>query len=293
MNSFEKMDITRDFIRSKRPCSNGYRWYLKRQEAVSGYQRLLDDLVLEGRVADACWLLDQLGPTDDVLTVDEWSAEALVFAGTVVCRRSLDVDTVLRTGGALTVMGGIRAGTLLQVGGELRTGGAVQCGGAMKVGSDARIGWSLNVAEGLTVGGGLRVGWDLFAAGQAHVEGQVNVGQGLVAEADFVCHAGMRTGADLTVAGSLDVSQGVWAAGSIRGGRHLQCGWGMLAGDDIVAEGAIRAGETLQAGGVIESGPDYGVFAGLVTPMDAWERCAFVRASAKPARLISGCWSGA
>lgn len=141
MNSSEKRGIARDFIRSKRPCSNGYR----------GYQRLPDDLVLDGRVADACWLLDLQGPTDDVLT----------------------------------------------------------------------------------------------------------------------------------------------GGGGLRAGRHLQCGWGMLAGEDIVAEGAIRAGETLQAGGVIESGPDYGVFAGLVTPMDAWEQCAFVRASAKPARLISGCWGGA
>lgn len=35
MNSAEKMDITRDFFRSKRPCSNGYRWYLKRQEATN------------------------------------------------------------------------------------------------------------------------------------------------------------------------------------------------------------------------------------------------------------------
>jgi len=71
MHDFMNKDITRDFIRSKRPCAAGYRWYLKREETLSGYQRLLDDLVQEGRVDDACWLLDQLGPTE---TCSRWTA---------------------------------------------------------------------------------------------------------------------------------------------------------------------------------------------------------------------------
>ena len=38
---------------------------VSRQEGASNYQALLDDLVREGRVEDACWMLDQFGPTTD------------------------------------------------------------------------------------------------------------------------------------------------------------------------------------------------------------------------------------
>jgi len=140
MHDFMNKDITRDFIRSKRPCAAGYRWYLKREETLSGYQRLLDDLVQEGRVDDACWLLDQLGPTDDVLTLDGLHADALVFAGSVVCHGPLEVGTVIRTGGSLTAAGGVRAGTLLQVGGDVHVEGALQCGGA--AGWGVTCGWN-------------------------------------------------------------------------------------------------------------------------------------------------------
>ena len=87
-------DITRQFIRAKQPCADGYRWYLRRQEGASNYQALLDDLVREGRVEDACWMLDQFGPTNDVLEVDHLEADALVFAGSVHCRGHADVEGV-------------------------------------------------------------------------------------------------------------------------------------------------------------------------------------------------------
>ena len=101
-------DITRQFIRAKQPCADGYRWYLRRQEGASNYQALLDDLVREGRVEDACWMLDQFGPTNDVLEVDHLEADALVFAGSVRCRGHADVEGVLRTGRSLSVLGGLR-----------------------------------------------------------------------------------------------------------------------------------------------------------------------------------------
>ena len=101
-------DITRQFLRAKQPCADGYRWYLRRQEGASNYQALLDDLVREGRVEDACWMLDQFGPTNDVLEVDHLEADALVFAGSVRCRGHADVEGVLRTGRSLSVLGGLR-----------------------------------------------------------------------------------------------------------------------------------------------------------------------------------------
>ena len=114
-------DITRQFLRAKQPCADGYRWYLRRQEGASNYQALLDDLVREGRVEDACWMLDQFGPTNDVLEVDHLEADALVFAGSVRCRGHADVEGVLRTGRSLSVLGGLR----LDMGGK-RLDGTVQ-----------------------------------------------------------------------------------------------------------------------------------------------------------------------
>ena len=133
-------DITRQFIRAKRPCADGYRWYLRRQEGASNYQALLDDLVREGRVEDACWMLDQFGPTNDVLEVEHLGADALVFAGSVRCGGSADVDGVLRTGRSLSVRGGLRVGGALRVGEDLRVSGALRCDGDVRWHGDARVG---------------------------------------------------------------------------------------------------------------------------------------------------------
>ena len=66
--------------------SQSQKWY--------DYQPLLEDLVKQGRVDDACWLLRQFGPTDSVLVVDSVEDEAIVFAGSLEVRGSIDVDTV-------------------------------------------------------------------------------------------------------------------------------------------------------------------------------------------------------
>lgn len=284
-----RIDITRDFIRTKRPCSDGYRWFLRRKEASSDYQALLDALVAEGRHADACWLLDQMGPTDEVLCVDELSADALVFAGSVECRGTAEVSALLRVGRSLRVGGGLRVQGALTVGEELQVGGAVFCEGAARIGSDARIGWSLSVGGALACAGRVRVGWSADIMGAARIEGNALVGHALSVGQDFECLSTVKTGGDLSAA-TVDVRLGIVSAGSVRGAGHVQAGWGIRAAQDIQAEGAIRAGETLQAGGCIEAGNAYGVFAGLAAPIDAWQSSGFVTAARKPERLLSGWW---
>ena len=77
------MEFTTRFLRAKSPCANGFRWFVRNVEDGSGYQQALDALVAAGRVDDACWLLTQFGPTNEVLSLDSVDAEALVFAGTL------------------------------------------------------------------------------------------------------------------------------------------------------------------------------------------------------------------
>ena len=185
-------DITRHFIRAKQPCADGYRWYLRRQEGASNYQALLDDLVREDRVEDACWMLDQFGPTNDVLEVDHLEADALVFAGSVHCRGSADVNGVLRTGRSLHVQGGLQVGGALRVGEDLRVAGAVRCNGSARIHGDARVGWSLAVAQRLQCTGSLRVGGELEGGASVQIGGHCRVAQGLRVVGDLGCEGGIK-----------------------------------------------------------------------------------------------------
>ena len=284
-------DITRHFIRAKRPCAEGYRWYLKRQEGASNYQALLDDLVREGRVEDACWMLDQFGPTNDVLEVDHLEADALVFAGSVRCRGHADVEGVLRTGRSLSVLGGLRVGGALRVGEDLRVSGAVRCEAGVRLHGDARVGWSLAVAQRLQCAGSLRVGGELDCGAAAHIGGHCRVAEDLRVADDLGCDGGIKVGGHLQARAGVHAARGVWAAGDVECQGHLQVGWGVRAGGHIRAGGAIRAGESLLAGSTIEAGEAYGVYAGLVVPLPDWPHSAQVSALAKPQRLLSGCWS--
>src|SRR5687768_15159372 len=92
------MDLTKSLIRAKSPCAAGFRWFVRHHEDRGDYQELLDSLVAAGRIDDACWLLSQFGPTNAVLSVDAIEAQAVVFAGTIEVRGSIEVDTVLRAG---------------------------------------------------------------------------------------------------------------------------------------------------------------------------------------------------
>ena len=291
-NTSAATDITRHFIRAKRPCADGYRWYLRRQEGASNYQALLDDLVREGRVEDACWMLDQFGPTNDVLEVDHLEADALVFAGSVRCRGHADVEGVLRTGRSLSVLGGLRVGGALRVGEDLRVAGAVRCEGSARLHGDARVGWSLTVAQRLQCTGSLRVGGELDCAAAAHVSGHCRVAQDLRVVGDLGCDGGIKVGGHLQADAAVQAARGVWAMGNVDCKGHLQVGWGVRAGGHIHAGGAIRAGESLWAGETIAAGDAYGVYAGLDVPLPDWPHSAQVCAREQPARLLSGCWTG-
>lgn len=283
-------DITRQFIRAKRPCADGYRWYLRRQEGASNYQALLDDLVREGRVEDACWMLDQFGPTNDVLEVEHLEADALVFAGSVRCQGSADVGGVLRTGRSLNVLGGLRVGGALRVGEDLRVSGALRCDGKVRLHGDARVGGSLVVAQRLQCTGSLRVGGELDCGATAHIGGHCTVGQDLRVTGDLDCGSGIKVGGHLQGDAAVQATHGLQVAGDVDCRGHLQVGSGVRAGGHIHAGGAIRAGESLWAGETIAAGEAYGVYAGLVVSLPDWPHSARVCASEQPARLLSGCW---
>jgi len=283
------MEFTKRFLRAKSPCADGFRWFSRHVQDGGGYQQALDTLVAAGRVDDACWLLEQFGPTNEVLTLEALDAEALVFAGTLVVRGPIDAGR-LRVGRAVRAGAGLRVHGPLGVGEDLRVEGALVCEGALQVGGDLRCAWGAEVHGACTGGGDARVAWDLLCHGPLALAGHALVGQDLWAHAGVACGKGLRGGGQIDCGGDLRAGQGIVAGGALTGAGHIEAGWGIRAAHDIVAQGAIKAGESLVAGGVIRAGQGYGVYAGLNVQRDAWEASAQVCASERPAGLLSGCW---
>ena len=292
-HAFIAMDLTKKTVKAKRPCADGFRWFVRNHHNGGDYQELLDALVADGRVDDACWLLDQFGPTDAVLELDELDADALVFAGSVHVRGGVEVGSVLRTGRTLRVGGSIRAGRAVTTGEDITVAGGIRCAGSVQCGGDLKAGWHVEADEAIRCGGELRAGWELRCGGPLALGGNTTVGHDLVAHGTVRCARSLRVGGALTGADSIHAAQGIESGGAIRCGMHLEAGWGIRSGEAIVAEGAIKAGESLFARQEIRAGAGYGVYAGLDVRVDAWEASAQVHAGMRPEGLMSGWWGGA
>ena len=143
------MDITKDFIKAKQPCSSGLRWFLRHYENGSNYQPLLDALVDAGRADDASWLLTQFGPTSEERIVDDIDTQAVVFAGRLEVRGNIHVDSVMHTGRTIRAQGTIVVGTSINCGGDLVAGGGIRCGGSIETGDDISAQWGVE-ATGTT-----------------------------------------------------------------------------------------------------------------------------------------------
>lgn len=285
-------DFTTDFIRTKGPCAAGFRWYLRHHDGGAAYQDVLDALVAAGRVSDACWLLDQIGPTTTLLQVDVLCADAVVFAGTIEARRGIDVGTLLRAGRSIRSGASLFAGEAVVAGDDLRAGGFIRCGGRVEVKGNALAEAGLDAGGSLQCGGQFRAGSRVSVSGPARVVEDATVRDDLVVEGDLHCGKALRVAGEISVTGALSAGQGIECGQSITAGRHLDAGLGIRAGDSIRAGGAIRAGESIHAQGRLEPGEGYGIYAGVAVPLDCWDISATVSAAERPSALLSGFWTG-
>lgn len=284
-----RMDITKDFIKLKQPCADGFRWYLRHAPPQGTYQQLLDALVADGRTKDACWLLDQFGPTDAVLQLDHLDAEDVVFAGAIEVRGTLDLTGTLRTGRGIRVGGGMRVQGRLQAGDDIHCAGAIFCGDTLHVNGRVHAAWNILIQGELDCES-IRAGWDLTCVGPARARGSVHAGQDLQVST-LHCEKNIRVAGNITSDADLVTRQGVECGGSLQCGGHLYAGWGIKALTEISAANAISAGESLYTEGEICAGEGYGIYAGLHVPEHAWESSASVQACRRPESLRSGHWA--
>lgn len=286
------MQLTKNFVKAKNPCASGYKWFLRDHNGHGDYQAVLDALVADGRIDDACWLLDQFGPTDHVLEVDVIDATAIVYAGTIVARQGISVDSLVRAGGRILSGAGVRAGTSIVAGGDIEAQGSIISEGAIRAGGDIQAGWGISAGAKLECGGALRAAWDIRSGDDLSAAGMVIAAQGLEIGGSLRCEQGIKSGDAVRVQGEICAARGIQVAGDLLCGDHLEAGWGIKADGHVMADGAIRVGEGIEAGGRIEAGPGHGVYAGLRVRMDAWDVSARVIACAPPAGLVSGFWAG-
>lgn len=290
--SQDAMELTKKFVKAKNPCASGYRWFIRDHHGHGDYQSILDALVADGRIDDACWLLDQFGPIEAVLRVDAIDAHAIVFAGTLEVRNGINVDTLVRAGRHLCTGGGIRAGTAIVAGSDIEAAGNLTSGGHIQAGGDISAGWGIEAATRLDAGGHCRAKWDIQAGSDIVVAQMLQADGSIRAEQALRCGRGIRAGADVAAGHDLLAAQGILAGGGITAGNHIDSAWGIKAADDILAQGTIRAGEGVEAGGDIGCGAGYGIYAGLQVRRDAWADSARIQARQRPEGLISGHWVG-
>jgi len=286
------MQLTKKFVKAKNPCAGGYKWFIRDHNGQGDYQAVLDALVADGRVSDACWLLDQFGPTDAVLKLDAVDANAIVFAGTLEVRMGINVDSVVRAGRSIVTGGGIRAGETIMAGENITAAATIASGGDLRAGGDISADWGIEAATRLDCAGNVRAKWDICAGQDLAVTGHLHAGQDVQTQGAIKCGQGIKTGGDVRADKEINAACGIQAGGDIQCGDHLASGWGMIAGGDIRADGSIRAGEGVQAEGTVQAGDGHGVYAGLSVRLDAWPVCARVSARTRPAQLVSGHWVG-
>ena len=285
-------DIGRELLRAKQPCADGFRWYLRHGQGLVRYQALLDGLVAAGRVNDACWLLDQIGPTADVQAGEHLGLAACVLAGGLEVNGAVEVDGLLRVGASLWARGAIRAGRAIEAGDAITAVSGLRCEGRLRCGGALRSGASVHTLEGIDCGE-LQVKGDLYCDGDLVVAGAVRVDGELFVAGAVRCGGDLRVGGDIVVGLGLTSRQGIAGAGHLRCGEHLEARWGVRVRGSIAAQGAIRAGESLVTEGTLEAGPGYGIYAGLDVRAEDWPASAQVRAAYRPAALRSGWWVAA
>ena len=154
-----------------------------------GYQGLLDRACARGRWDAALWLLERLGPTEDVLWLDKLEmTRGLVYAGSLRVRGYVRASGPVLVGGDLTVgwflhSGCVEAGGDVTAGWYVDTDGYLRAGGTLRAGGFVRVGGTLRAGAGICAGGPVETGGLVLASAGACAGagawGRTPVGEGL------------------------------------------------------------------------------------------------------------------
>ena len=142
-----KFIITRDHLAQLGACKSGMDFYDRTYpDGKAEYQDMLDKAVAGGHTDYATWLLEKVGPTEDVLEVEEINSKELdiVFAGRVFAKLGIIVRRLIAGLG-------IEAGYGIKAGEGIKAGYGIEAGCGIKAGLGIEAGYGYGIYAGLRV----------------------------------------------------------------------------------------------------------------------------------------------
>lgn len=142
-----KCIITRDHLAQLGACESGMDFFDQTYpEGKAEYQDMLDKAVAGGRTDYAAWLLEEVGPTEDVLEVEEINSKELdvVFAGRVCVKLGIIVRRLIAGWG-------IEAGCGIEAGEGIKAGCGIKADWGIEAGWGIKAGWEHGIYAGLRV----------------------------------------------------------------------------------------------------------------------------------------------
>lgn len=120
------MKLTVDFLKAKRACTEGLCWFETNFGSEADYQTVLNLLAKEHLASWASWVLQAVGPIDDVMEISaDTTIDGYLFvAGNLSCTASLQVALSIKAGGDIKAGWGIKAGEGINAG----EGYVIYCG---------------------------------------------------------------------------------------------------------------------------------------------------------------------
>ena len=177
-----KFIITRDRLAQLGACKSGMDFFDKTYpDGQAEYQDMLDKAVTGGHTDYATWLLDKIGPTEDILEVEEINEKELdiVFAGRIFIK----LGVVVRR---LIAGKGIEAGEGIEAGWGIEAYKGIKAGWGIEAGLGIEAGWGIKAGEGIEAGLGIEAGRGIEAGWG------IEAGRGIEAGGEYGIYAGLR-----------------------------------------------------------------------------------------------------
>jgi len=136
-----KFIITRDRLAQLGACKSGMDFFDKTYpDGQAEYQDMLDKAVTGGHTDYATWLLDKIGPTEDILEVEEINEKELdiVFAGRIFIKLGVVVRRLI-AGKGIKAGKGIEAGWGIEAGLGIEAGWGIEAGGEYGIYAGLRV----------------------------------------------------------------------------------------------------------------------------------------------------------
>ena len=146
------MKITKELLKEKGACVDGYRDFLKEYPVDKypdgvEYQELLD-CCAEKNFEYGSWLLEMFGRTDEVRKIggDLIVEKGIIFAG------QLEVKGCIEAGDGIKAGWGIEAGRGIKAGRGIEAGDGIKAGWGIEANYGIEAGWGIKAGDGIKAG---------------------------------------------------------------------------------------------------------------------------------------------